>query len=317
MSITESFSLGHIETTHDALLIFEACQRGILPKINRRLQEKERALVRSGSVFVFDERESGIKRWTDGRVWSPSRILGNFLIYRELDKRGNRRDSFAATTDRSKQARDCPERSQERALVGSLTNSYRFKRDGLIKKSMSVVVAGRNLHLVSYYSIEDVIVGRLRRPSQVPELADLEISSELLQKHNFREPLMQEGLGASGSGPGSGSGSNASSSPPNSLISGGLVPGPGSVQQHQQQQHPAVSSVYGGLPWEETHSTYANYTAYRPVQSNPDPYSYQRVQSHPHVHPYGAQSLQHYSMPHDTSYVYGSVPVYSTYTGAS
>jgi hypothetical protein len=37
-------------------------------------------MVQSGAVFVFDEHESGIKRWTDGLVWSPSRILGNFLV---------------------------------------------------------------------------------------------------------------------------------------------------------------------------------------------------------------------------------------------
>jgi hypothetical protein len=50
---------GYIETTQDVLLVFEACRRGILPKVCRRLQDKERKLIRSGSVFVFDERESG------------------------------------------------------------------------------------------------------------------------------------------------------------------------------------------------------------------------------------------------------------------
>jgi hypothetical protein len=37
-------------------------------------------MVQSGSVFVYDEQESGIKRWTDGHSWSPSRILANFLV---------------------------------------------------------------------------------------------------------------------------------------------------------------------------------------------------------------------------------------------
>jgi hypothetical protein len=58
MSVSETFH-GFIETTQDSLLIFEACKRNILPRISRRLQEKERRLVRSGSVFVFDEKESG------------------------------------------------------------------------------------------------------------------------------------------------------------------------------------------------------------------------------------------------------------------
>lgn len=67
-------------STHDALLIFECVRRGIMPKVSRRLREDERRYIRSGSVFVFDERESGIKRWTDGLLWSPSRILWNFLV---------------------------------------------------------------------------------------------------------------------------------------------------------------------------------------------------------------------------------------------
>jgi hypothetical protein len=52
----------------------------MIPRVTRRLIERERGMVQSGAVFVFDEHESGIKRWTDGLVWSPSRILGNFLV---------------------------------------------------------------------------------------------------------------------------------------------------------------------------------------------------------------------------------------------
>jgi hypothetical protein len=67
--MTETF-YGYIDTTQDVLLIFEGCRRGLLPRVNRRLQEKERKLIRSGSVFVFDERESGKKgcRWLDSGV---------------------------------------------------------------------------------------------------------------------------------------------------------------------------------------------------------------------------------------------------------
>lgn len=73
---------GFVETTYDALLIFEAARRGMVPRVTRRLIERERGMVQSGAVFVFDEHESGIRRWTDGYVWSPSRILGNFLVSR-------------------------------------------------------------------------------------------------------------------------------------------------------------------------------------------------------------------------------------------
>lgn len=89
MNEIETF-YGLVENTLDALRIFQMCREGRLNRVRRRLHERERRLIRSGSVFVFDEEESGIRRWTDGRLWSPSRILGNFLIYRELEKKGHR-----------------------------------------------------------------------------------------------------------------------------------------------------------------------------------------------------------------------------------
>ncbi|KAI9496314.1 Gti1/Pac2 family-domain-containing protein [Zychaea mexicana] len=220
MLVTETFH-GFIETTQDVLLIFEGCRRGLLPRICRRLQEKERKMIQSGSVFVFDERESGIKRWTDGRVWSPSRILGNFLIYRELDKRAPGEKRYSASTATSAAAAGdmrqrsysadlgvagasspdaaggsggggSMDRSRERQLVGSLSDSYKFRRDGLIKKTMSIVVNGVAQHLISYYHPNDVLQGNLRSPTSVPELASLEISPELLVKQNFRIPPMVE-----------------------------------------------------------------------------------------------------------------------------
>jgi hypothetical protein len=55
---------------------------------------------------------------------------------------------------------------------------------------MSVSVNGYAQHMVSYYTIEDVLSGRLRCPSTVPELASLEISPDYLHKQNFRFPPM-------------------------------------------------------------------------------------------------------------------------------
>ncbi|GAN03975.1 conserved hypothetical protein [Mucor ambiguus] len=210
MSVSETFH-GYIETTQDSLLVFEACRRNILPKVSRRLQERERKMVRSGSVFVFDEKSSGIKRWTDGLVWSPSRILGNFLIYRELDKKPSasqkqqiRKKSTSSTGILSETAVAASSKIRQttadsnhhyrtnRQLVGSLSEAYNFKEHGLIKKTMSLVVNGAPLHLVSYYHPNDVLEHQLRTPSVVPELANLEISPELLSKQNFRIPPMIE-----------------------------------------------------------------------------------------------------------------------------
>ncbi|ORY31979.1 Gti1/Pac2 family-domain-containing protein [Naematelia encephala] len=210
---------GYIETTFDALLVFEAARRGMIPRVTRRLIERERGMVQSGAVFVFDEHESGIKRWTDGLIWSPSRILGNFLVYRETDKK-NGNPPTPISTHPSSSPSDLPmgiphqipqygessalhrpqssgdggslDRQKERQLVGSLTNSYKFKDRGLVKKTMSVTVNGFAQHMISYYTVEDVLAGKLRSPSTIPELAALEISPEYLHKANFRFPPMVE-----------------------------------------------------------------------------------------------------------------------------
>lgn len=76
---------GFLHTTYDALMVLEACLRGNLKHVARRPHDRERTqVIRSGNVFIYEEKSSGIKRWTDGVTWSPSRIMGNFLVYREL-----------------------------------------------------------------------------------------------------------------------------------------------------------------------------------------------------------------------------------------
>ncbi|OOF91156.1 hypothetical protein ASPCADRAFT_177769 [Aspergillus carbonarius ITEM 5010] len=218
-TVLEPTFTGYVATTQDALILFEACLTGVLHHVPRRPHDRERGhLVRSGSVFIYEENSSGIKRWTDGVTWSPSRILGNFLVYRELEKpfppgekkramkKANRRPvpstrpgepyprqesnggySPSSTTG---PYGDRPHQSDvERALVGSLVDSYGFKDSGLVKKTMSVTVSGVTHHLVSYYSVEDVMRGLLNPPSMVDSLRYIRPRAELTQKQSFRAPI--------------------------------------------------------------------------------------------------------------------------------
>ncbi|CAK5264629.1 unnamed protein product, partial [Mycena citricolor] len=85
---------GFIASTHDALVVIGAARRGFIPFVPRRLSPDERtSLIASGAVFVFQEPESGIKRWTDGYVWSASRMLGNFMLYREREREPGRQEN--------------------------------------------------------------------------------------------------------------------------------------------------------------------------------------------------------------------------------
>ncbi|KZO91944.1 hypothetical protein CALVIDRAFT_331747 [Calocera viscosa TUFC12733] len=193
---------GWIDNTHDALLVYEAASRGIIPRITRRLSANERALIGSGTIFVYDERESGIKRWTDGYTWSPSRAQNNFFLYREvLSRAPNSPIKPTGTSDKTENDPAAPEaliddqccyseevrmafekdRNLEKTLVGSLRNSYPFKVGGMIKKvlqTISFCVKGVvSHHIVSYYTLEDIIAGRLIKVSDIPEIRNLEPSA--------------------------------------------------------------------------------------------------------------------------------------------
>jgi hypothetical protein len=73
--------VGIVENTVQALRLVHAAWLGIVPRTIRRLNDADRKeKIVSGAVFVFGVEESGMRRWTDGKLWSPSRIDGNFLV---------------------------------------------------------------------------------------------------------------------------------------------------------------------------------------------------------------------------------------------
>lgn len=85
LPLTASYT-GFVGSTEDAVLVIQAVLTKQFPVVERRPLDRERQdLIKLGNVFVFIEESSGIKRWTDGIAWSASRILGRFLVYRELD----------------------------------------------------------------------------------------------------------------------------------------------------------------------------------------------------------------------------------------
>ncbi|TBU04009.1 putative Gti1/Pac2-like cAMP-independent regulatory protein [Hamiltosporidium magnivora] len=81
-STIETF-YGCLHTQSDCQKLILLCQYGHLGRIIRRLSSYERASIRCGSIFVYEESESNIFRWTDGRAWHPSRLRGCFIFYKE------------------------------------------------------------------------------------------------------------------------------------------------------------------------------------------------------------------------------------------
>lgn len=218
---------GFVHNSMDGLVLFEACLSGKLHHVPRRPHDRERSsLIKSGSIFIYEENASGIKRWTDGVAWSPSRILGNFLIYRELEKpfppgekkRAMKRKRTSLPGEpypRRESEQQEPEvvrpltpptpsvsaepksavsngdqdKELERSLIGSLVDSYGFRPDGLVKKTMSIAVNGISHHMVSYYKVDDVKNNLLPRPLNDPRLTNITVRPELYLKQNFRAPV--------------------------------------------------------------------------------------------------------------------------------
>ena len=215
---------GFIGSTYDALVLFEACITGQVKYVSRRPHDLERErVIQSGSIFIYEENTSGIKRWTDGISWSPSRILGNFLIYRQLVKAfgpGEKKKAIkkpkAGPNDITKNNSNSKGRNKEnisqavnnlqatgrtyglvatikleteRALIGSLTDSYDFLENGLVKKTISINYGDATHHLVSYYTVSDAISQTFTVPSKDPRFASTYPRMSLLSSQNFRNAI--------------------------------------------------------------------------------------------------------------------------------
>lgn len=171
---------GFIGSTKDAVLVIQGVLSKEFPLVERRPLDRERKyLIKLGLVFVFIEERLGIKRWTDGIAWSASRILGRFLVYRELDhatlnekedkrKRRKHSDCILLTSresllDYTAQASHSSTSHHAYSTPGSTPymNSYStglvvasqsrnvYKDRVLIKKTLSVTTTTRDVHFDS------------------------------------------------------------------------------------------------------------------------------------------------------------------------
>ncbi|KAF5359146.1 hypothetical protein D9756_002986 [Leucocoprinus leucothites] len=189
--------IGYVETTVHALRLIHAARQGVIPRITRRLNDSERrTMIKSGAVFVFSVEESGIKRWTDGLLWSPSRIVGNFLVYREINERSSSRSGHKKPypqddpSGRNLARRSSPDQLSYKSLTNghSSNDQGTFKPNGLIKKTITVTIEGSDLHLISYYTSEDIRSGLLKRPTSRPDIMGLYMPPHIFRLTNFRVP---------------------------------------------------------------------------------------------------------------------------------
>ncbi|KAJ3099289.1 hypothetical protein HDU97_003307 [Phlyctochytrium planicorne] len=185
---------GYLDTPQDALILMEAARLnglGLLPKVKSRLSSAERSAIRSGSIFVFDQEEASIKRWTDGLNWSPSRIHnGCYLIYRQIVKPEDN-NAPAMVFDNQPRGPFVPGDEadlNEPGFNAQLRDGMVVKKNGLVKKTISLDYEGRHVHVISYYYRADVLAGRLPIPSRTEALGNVEIPALL------KETLLKNSL---------------------------------------------------------------------------------------------------------------------------
>ncbi|KAK0748636.1 Gti1/Pac2 family-domain-containing protein [Apiosordaria backusii] len=231
--------VGYVPDTGSALALVEAALRGNIKHCKRRPHDKERdQCIRSPHVYIYEEEASGIKRWTDGRSWSPSRIVGNFLVYRETmpaqnsnngngqKKKTARKPDHTRTVIRKSPgsvrhnsqsalpngvAYPMAEANNNQAiqladgrslmfegpfgaqkLLGSLKDSYDFKPDGLIKRTMSFLVGGKRHHMVAYISLEHYAERRFALPYEDINIRDCFPRASLLNQPSWRFPYTDD-----------------------------------------------------------------------------------------------------------------------------
>jgi len=78
-----------------------------------------------------------------------------------------------------------------RTLLGSLVDSYDFKENGMVKKTISIKVQDAHHHLVSYYSLDDA--NKLATPRDDCLLKNFCVPEALLHQAPFKNHLDDDG----------------------------------------------------------------------------------------------------------------------------
>ncbi|KAI0702056.1 Gti1/Pac2 family-domain-containing protein [Cerioporus squamosus] len=196
-----------IRSTRDALQIFYAVARNILPMTTRRLDAEERRAITSGCVYIWEERCAnseatgmGMERWTDGMGWGPSRVRDEFLFYHQRENEVHEDPNNPSARWASMMRR--------RDTRGNLPFS-RSEAERLIKQTYSVHVSlpedrprgiTRKWHLTAYFS--QTTLDSLGTIDSIPGVGDVPVPEGMFKsarasKINKRnDPMPVEDIGA-------------------------------------------------------------------------------------------------------------------------
>jgi hypothetical protein len=194
---------GIIVSANDEMVLLEACLRGDISPVSRRPIKEERAQVpRRGNNFIYEEKATGIKRWSDGMTWSRLGGEGYCLLSRkiaitsqkevvELKPSLTSKEARRSSQDRISEATDTnsndellqPKDDLEKSDIGLSMDDGDFDEDQFFKKTMCFKIGPQTYSLVSYYSADDELAkGKLQIPSKDPKFSTLPIRREIVEQ---------------------------------------------------------------------------------------------------------------------------------------
>ncbi|KAI0823432.1 hypothetical protein BC628DRAFT_535753 [Trametes gibbosa] len=198
----------HIRSAPDAHKLFYAVQLGLLPKIEKRLDANERAALRPGDVYVWEERgpnsdsfSVSMERFTEGKSWTASRVREvppppflsifacllitacarqDFLMYFESPRRGK---GNARTSENQ------VVRPGEQDLYIKLT--YSVIREDVMEASQSKDTVDKlkkppKWHMNAYFT--KLTEGQLRTIDDIPTLRDLVVPDGIFSSARTSKP---------------------------------------------------------------------------------------------------------------------------------
>ena len=161
---------GYVRTYEDAITLFESCRLGLLPRVSRLLTERERRMIRRGSVFVWDEHEAGMKDLNDDKIFSTNEASSRLRILREVVPM----KEFSARTEQVDFGRTLNSYYDDKANSVDGMDGYRYSPTGLRKLCFTITTSlGQHLHLVSYFTPLQSGQAEFKEPSKDPALRNI------------------------------------------------------------------------------------------------------------------------------------------------
>ncbi|KAN0123710.1 Gti1/Pac2 family domain containing protein [Russula decolorans] len=195
----------HVRDARDAHTVFEAVRLGLLRPVTRRLNEVERSMyITSGAIFVWEESDDdlGLKRWTDGRVWSQSRMREPYLFYDERLPSDEARTTDHPTRS-SGNFRFVDGIARSGPISPALSHYDRSEHHplGLVKQAYSAwvlenqEVKPRKWHLTAYFTYADL--PQIPTIDQDPMLCSMVVPVGVYRSGKARSRNSDAGIGTS------------------------------------------------------------------------------------------------------------------------